>query len=87
MYMYCERFARMKALTAEAAAWESTDFEKLMAEKEHKRRKHKAEIERTREQERTQPERGLAILAAIIKVAIVDAKLKAIEETIERCDH
>ncbi|KAL9978078.1 hypothetical protein ACROYT_G015559, partial [Oculina patagonica] len=78
--------AKMKALAEAAAARESTEFEKRIAEKEHERRKREAEIERTHEQERAIRKRELAFLAAERKIAIADAKLKAIEQAIEEED-
>ena len=75
--------AKMKALAEAAAAREGAEFEKRIAEKEHEHRKREAEIERTREQERANHEREMAILAAERKVAIADAKLKAIKQAIE----
>ena len=78
--------AKMKALAEAAAARESAEFERRIAEKEHERRKREAEIERTREQERANHEKELAFLAAERKIAIADAKLKAIEQAIEEED-
>ena len=76
----------MKALAEAAAARESAEFEKRIAEKEHERKKREAEIERTREQERASHEMEMAFLAAKRKIAIADAKLKAIEKAIEEED-
>ena len=72
--------AKMKALAEAAAARESAEFEKRIAEREHERRKREAEIERTREQERANHEKEMAFLAAERKIAVADAKLKAIEQ-------
>ena len=74
--------ARMKALAEAAAARESADYEKMVAEKEHERKQREAEIERTRQQERAEHAKELAIIAAEKKVAIAHAKLKAIEQAI-----
>ena len=78
--------AKMKALAEAAAARESAEFERRIAEKEHERRKREAEIERTREQERANHEKELAFLAAQRKIAIAEAKLKAIEQAMEEED-
>ena len=72
--------AKMKALAEAAAARESAEFEKRIAEVEHERRKRETEIERTLEQERANHEKELAFLTAERKIAIADAKLKAIEQ-------
>ena len=72
----------MKALAEAAAARESAEFEERIAEMEHERRKRETEIERTREQERANHEKELAFLTAEKKIAIPDAKLKAIEQAI-----
>ena len=75
--------ARMKALGEAAAARESAEFERMVAEKEHERRKRVAEIEWTRQQERAEHAKELAIIAAEKKVAIAHTKLKAIEQAID----
>ena len=75
--------ARMKALAEAAAARENAQFESLIAEKEHAHKEREAEIERKRQQERTEQEKELSILAANRKVAVADAKLKAIERVID----
>ena len=75
--------ARMRALAEAAAAREGAEFERMIAEKEHVRRKREAEIERTREQERAEHEKELAIITANKKVAIADAKLRAIEQALD----
>ena len=78
--------AKMKALAEAAAARESAEFERRIAEKEHERRKREAEIERTREQERANHEKEMAFLAAERKIAVADAKLKAIEQATDEED-
>ena len=55
----------------------------MIAEKEHECKKHEAEIERSREEERTQHEKHLAILNAEKKVTVANAKLRVINEAIE----
>ncbi|KAK2554989.1 hypothetical protein P5673_023332 [Acropora cervicornis] len=75
--------ARMKALAEAAAARENAQFERLIAEKEHAHKEREAEIERKRQQERTEHEKELSIPAANRKVAVADAKLKAIERVID----
>ena len=72
--------ARIKAIAEAAVAHESAEFERKIAEKELQRRKREAELERTREQERAQHEKDLAVLAANKRVAMADAKVKAIEQ-------
>ena len=63
--------ARMRALAEAAAARKSAEYELVIAEREHTRR------------ERADYEKDLAILAANRKVAVANAKLKAIERAIE----
>ena len=75
--------ARIKALAEAAAARENAEYERIIAEKEHARSEREAELERNRQQERAQHDRDLAMLAANRKVAVADAKLKAIELAIE----
>ena len=74
---------RMRALAEAAVARESAEYERLVADKEHERKTREAELARIREQEHAQQERAMAILAANKKVAIADARLKAIEQVIE----
>ena len=73
----------MKALAEAAAARKIAQFERLIAEKEHARKDREAEIEGKRQQERTEHEKELSILAANRKVAVTDAKLKVIERVID----
>ena len=68
--------ARIKAIAEAAAARESAEFERKIAEKELQRRKGEAEFE----QERAQHEKDLAVLTANKRVAMADAKVKAIEQ-------
>ena len=75
--------ARLAALAEAAAARESAEYDKLVAEREHERKKKELEIEKEKEQEKAQYEKDLAILAAKKKVAVADAKLKAIDQAIE----
>ena len=74
---------RMRALAEAAVARESAEYERLVADKQHERKTREAELARIREQEHAQQERAMAILAANKKVAIADARLKAIEQVIE----
>ncbi|XP_068742252.1 uncharacterized protein [Montipora capricornis] len=78
--------AKMKALADAAAARESAEFKKRMAEKEHEHRKREAKIERTREQEQANHEKKMAFVAAETKIVVVDAKLKAIEQATDQED-
>lgn len=75
--------ARIRALAEAAAAREGTEYEKLIAEKEHARREREAELERNRKQERAQHDKDLAMLAATRKVAVAEAKVRAIELAME----
>ena len=76
--------ARMRALAEAVATRESAEYERVIAEKEHARREREAEIERKHQRERAEYEKDLAILAANRKVAVANAKLKAIERAIEK---
>ncbi|KAK2552272.1 hypothetical protein P5673_026805 [Acropora cervicornis] len=73
----------MRALAEAAAARESTEYERVIAEKKHARRERKAEIERKHQREHAGYEKELAILAANRNVAVANATLKAIERAIE----
>jgi guanylate kinase len=69
-----EKYARprLKALAEAAAARESDEYERVMTRKEHDCRKR--ELEHAKE---------MAILIVDKKVAIANAKLKAIEEALQ----
>ena len=73
----------MRALAEAAAARESAEYERVIAEREHARREREAETESKHQRERAEYEKDLAILAANRKVAVANAKLKAIERAIE----
>lgn len=73
----------MRALAEAAVVRENAEYEHVITEKEHARKEREAEIERTRQIERAEHEKDLAILAASRKVAVADTKLKAIEQAIE----
>ena len=73
----------MKALAEAAAARENAQFERLIAEKEPAHKEREAEIEQKRQQECTEHEKELSILAANKEVAVADAKLKSIERVID----
>ena len=75
--------ARIKALAEAAAARENAEYEKIIAEKEHARKEHEAELERNRKQERAQYDKDLAVLAANRKIAVAEAKVRAIELAME----
>ena len=79
----------MIALAVAAAARQNAEFDRLIAENERERREREAEKERergereaqerrNREQERARYQRDIDILAADKKVAVADAKLRAI---------
>ena len=72
----------MRALTEAAAARQNAEFDRLIAEKERERGEREAEERRNREQERARYQRDIDILAADKKVAVADAKLRAIEQAI-----
>ncbi|KAJ7386139.1 hypothetical protein OS493_012483 [Desmophyllum pertusum] len=82
-YLLLQPAARIKALAEAAAARENAEYERIVAEKEHVCRECDAELERNCEQERTQHDRDLAMLAATRKVAVANAKVKAIELAME----
>jgi predicted lipid-binding transport protein (Tim44 family) len=65
-------YTRLKTLAEAAAARESAEYERVMTRKEHDCRKR--ELEHAKE---------MAILIADKKVAIANAKLKAIEEALQ----
>ena len=75
--------ARIRALAEAAAARESAEYEKLIAEKEHTRREREVELERNREQEHAQHDKDLAVLSATRKVAVAEAKVRAIDLAME----
>ena len=75
--------ARNRALAEAAAARENAEYEKIIAEKEHAHKEREAELERNRKQERVQQDKDLAMLAATRKVAVAEAKVRAIELAIE----
>ena len=62
----------MRALAEAAAARESAEYERVIAEREHARREREAEIERKHQRERAEYEKDLAILAANRKVAVAN---------------
>ena len=62
---------------------ERAQYKRLIAEKEHECKQREAEIERECEEEHAQHEKELEILAANKKVAIADAKLKAIQDAVD----
>ena len=58
-------------------------YDQIMAEKELERRQREAEEERLREECRGKHDRDMAVLAAEKLVAVADAKLTAIERSME----
>ena len=72
---------RMRALAEAAAAKEQAEHESLIAEKENEIKQRKAE-EKRRQQVRAQHKKDVAIMPANKRVAVVNAKLKAIQESI-----
>ena len=75
--------ARIRALAEVAAARESAEYERIIAAKEHARKEREAELEKNRKQERAQHDKDLAMLAASRKVAVAEAKVRAIELAME----
>ena len=73
---------KMKAAAEAAAAKEQADYERLIAERENDMKQREAEEERRRQQARTQHERDVAIMSANKRVAVANARLKAIQESI-----
>ena len=75
--------ARRKALAEAAAARQEAEYDRLLAEKERERIEMEAEEERKRQSQRARFECDKAVLTANKKLAIAEAKLKAIEQSIE----
>ena len=75
--------ARRKALAEAAAAKQEAEFDRLLAEKERERLEIEAEEERKRQSQRAKFECDKAVLTANKKLAIAEAKLKAIEQSLE----
>ena len=78
--------ARRKALAEAAAARQEAEYDRLLAEKERERIEVEAEEERKRQSQRARFECDKAVLTANKKLAIAEAKLKAIEQSIEEED-
>ena len=78
--------ARRKALAEAAAARQEAEYDRLLAEKERERIEMEAEEERKRQSQRARFECDKAVLTANKKLAIAEAKLKAIEQSIEEED-
>lgn len=72
---------RMRALVEAATAKEQAEYDRLMAEKENEMKQREAEEEKRRQQARAQHERDVAIMSADKRVAVANAKLKAIQES------
>ena len=68
--------ARMRA-----AAKEQAGYERLIAEKENEIKQREAEEEKRRQQARAHHERDIAVRSANKRVAVANAKLKAIQES------
>jgi len=64
-----------------AAAKEQAGYERLIAEKENEIKQREAEEEKRRQQARAQHERYSAVMSANKRVAVANAKLKAIQES------
>ena len=72
---------KMRAAAEAAAAKEQADYERLIAERENEMKQREAEEEKRRQQARAQYERDVAIMSANKRVAVANAKLKAIQES------
>ena len=70
-------------LEAATVTCKNAECECAVTEKKLACREHEATLELDRRQERTQCEKDLAMLAVNRKVAVANAKLKAIENAIE----
>ena len=71
----------MRALVEAVAAKEQAEYDHLMAEKENEMRQREAEEEKHRQQAPVQHERDVAIMSVDKRVAVANAKLKAIQES------
>lgn len=80
---------RAKAAAEAAAAKEQANYQRLIAERENEMKQREAEEDRRRQQVHAEHERDIAIMSANKRVAVANAKLKAIEDTLveeEPCD-
>ena len=73
--------ARLKAAAEAAAAKEQAEYERLIAKKENEMKQREAEEEKRRQQARAQHERDIAFMSANKRVAVANARLKAIQES------
>ena len=73
--------ARLRAAAEAAAAKEQAEYERLIAEKENEMKQREAEEEKRRQQARAQHERDIAVMSANKRVAVANARLKAIQES------
>ena len=73
---------KMRAAGEAAAAKEQADYECLIAEREKEMKQREAEEEKHRQQAHAQCKRDVAIMSANKQLAIANAKLKAIQESI-----
>ncbi|KAL9986037.1 hypothetical protein ACROYT_G000100, partial [Oculina patagonica] len=74
---------RARAAAEAAAAKEQANYERMIAERENEMKQREAEEERRRQQVRAEHERDIAIMSANKRVAVANAKLKAIEDTLD----
>ena len=74
--------ARREALASVAVAREEAEYDVMIAERENERIQKEAEEERNQAAARAQHERDMAVLAAKKKKAAAEAKLEAIEQSI-----
>ena len=73
--------ARLKAAAEAAGAKEQAEYERLIAEKENEVKQREAEEEKRRQQACAQHERDIAFMSPNKRVAVANARLKAIQES------
>ena len=78
--------AQRNPLTEAAAARQEAEYDRLLAEKERERIEMEAKEDRKRQSQRKGFKCDKAVLTANKKLAVAEAKLKAIEKSIEEED-
>lgn len=73
--------ATLRAAAEAAAAKEQAKYERLIAEKENEMKHREAKEEKRRQQACAQHERDIAVMSANKRVAVANARLKAIQES------
>ena len=74
--------AEAEAAAEAAAAREQAEHERLIAEKENEMKQREVDEEKRRQPARAQHEKDIAIMSANKRVAIANAKLRAIQESL-----